>query len=114
MEVDGANEDIVPPGDPSLEEELVHQFGPGVLRDSPPHDRSSDEIDVDGEDEEVNEDEDSQYPEDSINYDHVIDLSGSRHHVSDSEDEDLNPLRTLIRKKQKVRSSSSANLQCSS
>jgi hypothetical protein len=91
-------------GVPSLEEELVHQFGPNILGDS----GSNTDMNTDAMDEEDESPEDGLgAPEDF--FDEVpMDLCAGAHVVwSSSEDEDEvehneNPLRAIIKKNQTV------------
>jgi hypothetical protein len=106
MDVDEVHDNAGPPDNPTLEEELVQQFGPGVLRVSPEHQVDAPSVDLGDPDDFVPEDEEdngeyhegSEYEE---NYS-AIDLSRSHHHVSDSEEEESNPLRAMIRRAPRV------------
>jgi hypothetical protein len=92
MDEESHNEDQGPPPVPSLEEELVVNFGPNILDPSDQHMEEDD-----GEFEEGSFTEPSDYGDPYG----PIDLTHSRpHRLSDSEEEEAepNPLRRLIRK----------------
>jgi hypothetical protein len=105
MDDDSVLDGAGPPEPPSLEEELVQQFGPEVLRNSPrtppgtpPED---DDEDPDRYEEEDFEEPDPQYDPEYESFHGVVDLSKRRR--SESEDEGTsNPLRKILRQHQKV------------
>jgi hypothetical protein len=86
-----------PQPDPSLEEELVNQFGSEILHNSPhtpPGEDDTHEEDNEYGDDELQGSSDECYG--------AMDLSGpSRHHVSDSDGEvETNPLRAILKQRQ--------------
>jgi hypothetical protein len=104
MDNDSVLDGAGPPEPPPLKEELVQQFCPDVLCNSPrtppgtpPEDEDKD---PDRYEEEDVEESDPQYDPEYESFHGVVDLS--QHRRSESEDEVSNPLRKIIRQHQKV------------
>jgi hypothetical protein len=105
MEVDMLDAGTGPPPEPTLEEELVNNFGSEILHNSPRTPPGEEDIPDEGteydEDDNMDGAGSAEYSDEFLG---AMDLTQTgRHRVSDSEGEgDENPLRTIINRRVQV------------